>query len=141
MNFYEHKFFRTVSDSCFRVTFIADSKNHKSRDNISFVFPILIKLLRRFWGVAFSKFLENYNEETAWWGHRQNSILLHRRSQELRLFGGNFLEFTEQIIVSKCKQLRKTASELLNIIFLNFSIVHFSCLEPFTAHLSLVKKF
>ena len=34
-----------------------------------------------------------------------------------------------------------TASELYNIFSLNFSIVHFSCLKPFTAYLSFVKTF
>lgn len=29
MSFYGHELFRTVSDSCFRVTFISSSENHK----------------------------------------------------------------------------------------------------------------
>ena len=43
-NFYEHEFFRIVSDSWFRVTFIFGSENHISHDNFSFIFSISIKL-------------------------------------------------------------------------------------------------
>ena len=32
MSFYGHEFFSTVSDSCFGVTFISGSDNHKSHD-------------------------------------------------------------------------------------------------------------
>ena len=42
MNFHGHEFFKTVSDSCFSVTFISGSENHKSYDNILWL-----------WGVAF----------------------------------------------------------------------------------------
>ena len=32
MFFYGHEFFRTISDNCFRVTFIAGNEYHKSHD-------------------------------------------------------------------------------------------------------------
>ena len=44
MLFYGHEFFRTFSDSFFRVAFIFGNENHKSHDNFSFIFSIFIKL-------------------------------------------------------------------------------------------------
>ena len=67
-SFYGHQLFRTVSDNCFRVTFICGSENHKSHDNFSFKFSISIKLSLWFWGVGFFKFSKNCNKWTAWWG-------------------------------------------------------------------------
>ena len=68
INFYGHEFFRTVSDSCFRVTFITGIENHKSHDDFSFIFFISIKVFYSFEEFIFFllKFLENYNKETAW---------------------------------------------------------------------------
>ena len=63
MSFYRHEFFRTVSDSCFRVTFISGSENHKSHDNFSPIFSTSIELFLWLWGVEFLKFLKNYNKE------------------------------------------------------------------------------
>ena len=66
LNLYGHGFFRTVSGSLFRVTFIPGSENRKSYEFFFFIFSISIKLFLWFWGVAFLKFFESYNEETAW---------------------------------------------------------------------------
>ena len=68
INFYGHEFFRTVSDSCLRVPFISSNKNHKPLDDFSFIFSISIKISLWFSDVAFLKFSENCNKETAWWG-------------------------------------------------------------------------
>ena len=67
INFYGHAFFRTISDNCFRVTFIPGSENHKLHDSFSFIFSIYIKLFSWIWGVVFLNFLKNYDKETAWW--------------------------------------------------------------------------
>ena len=65
-------------------------------------------------------------------------VLLHCRSQELKRFLGNFLEFQEQIIG---RITVKGTSEIFNIFSLNFSIVYLSCSKPFTADLSFVENF
>ena len=55
-NFYGHEFFKTVSNTCFRVTFIFGSENHESHNNFSFIFFIHIELLLGLLKIAFLKF-------------------------------------------------------------------------------------
>ena len=68
MSFYGNEFSRTISDTCFRITFISGSESHKSYNNFPFMFSISINNFLWLWGIAFLKFSENYNNETAWLG-------------------------------------------------------------------------
>ena len=117
MNFYRNEFFRTISSSCFRVSFISGSKNHKSHDNFSFIFTFSIKLFLWLWGVAFLKFSENYKKETAWW----RLYFATPQVTEAETFFWGFLKFPEQ--------LRTIASELLNVFFSKLFNRHFSSLK------------
>ena len=46
--FTDMNFFRAVSDSCFRISFISDSENHKSHDYFFIIFSISIKVFYGF---------------------------------------------------------------------------------------------
>ena len=94
MSFYRHEFFRTVSDSCFRVTFISGSENHKSHDNFSPIFSTSIELFLWLWGVEFLKFLKNYNKE-----------YLGEKTPKFALRGLFFLNFWRSL--SKCPNFTK----------------------------------
>ena len=94
MHFYGHEFFRTVSDSCFKVTFISDSENHKWHDNFCSIFSMSVKFSLWLWGIPFW----NFQEITIKKPRDGFFILLRRRSQDLRHFLRNFQKFPEQII-------------------------------------------
>ena len=94
MDFYAHKFFITVSHSCFKFTFISGSENHKSHDNFPSTFSISIKLC---YGLR-KRLFGNFQKMTIKKQHDGVYVLLRRSSREFRCFGGNFLELPQQTI-------------------------------------------
>ena len=94
MSFYGHELFRTVSDSCFRVTFISSSENHKRIIIFLLYLPFPLSFL-----YSFEQQLFLYFGKIARKKHVMGVyILLNRRSRKVRRFLRNFLEFPEQII-------------------------------------------
>ena len=94
LNLYGHGFFRTVSGSLFRVTFIPGSENRKSYEFFFSYFRFLSSFFYGFEEWLFWNFLKVTMKKQ----HDRVYILLYRRSQELRCFWRNFLEFQEQIM-------------------------------------------
>ena len=117
INFYGHEFCRTVRDIYLRVTFISGSESHMVIFTSYFQFPsTLFRPLR-------SSFFSNFQKVTIKKQRDEVYILLPHRSQELRRFWGNFLEFLKWVI----------SSATVNDYFSKF----FN--RPFTALVSLVQ--
>ena len=131
MNLHRHEFFRTVSDSCLSVTFISGSENHKSHGNFSFRFCMSVKLFLWLWGIVFWNFQKIITKKQC--DEVYGCYALGLRSWDI--FGANFQEFPKQIIS------RATVSDCFRafIFYLNLSIVHFSCSNPFNAYSCFVK--
>ena len=95
MNFNRHEFFRTVSDSCFKVNFISGGENHQSHDNLScFAFSNSIKLFFMALKSSFFEFFRKLLKRNS----VMESIFSYTQVWGAYTFFGNFLEFLEQII-------------------------------------------
>ena len=125
MIFYGHEFFRTISDSFFKITFISGSEIPKSYDNCPYseLFCSAFSIIWTEYGTRENTDQSNSEygdslrsifhgfDELPFWNFRKNKVkkprvgvyvLLCRRSQELRrswdICLGDFLEFPEEII-------------------------------------------